>query len=275
MKNPFTIISVFTEDKIGFKGNSAAVIQLHNPISGKQMQAIAADLNQPATTFLWPSLVTNTFHVKWFAPDAEIGLCGHGSLAAFAFLSDTVGIDTKMSLDYGNGLITGSANDDGSCQMQLDGIEVLGELAIPRVLEEGLGVKVKAYYKTNNKNIVVLENEEQVKNMKPNFELLRTYEEFGYAVTALGKNCDFVSRTLVPHVQQLEDHATGSSHAALVPFWSKILNKTVMLAYQLSPRGGKFECSIYEGVVTLAGNYKAIVHGYLNPEFAVEPQDKN
>ena len=63
--------------------------------------------------------------------------------------------------------------------------------------------------------------------MTPDFQKLRTMEMFGYIVTApsSSEEIDFVSRTIIPHVQQLEDPATGSSHAALVPFWANKLNK--------------------------------------------------
>jgi len=93
------------------------------------------------------------------------------------------------------------------------------------------------------------------------FALLRTSEIFGYAVTALGDESDFVSRTLVPHVHQLEDPATGSSHAALAPFWSKRLNKSKMTAYQLSSRGGKFNIRLENNLVNLSGEFQCLSSG--------------
>lgn len=49
----FQLIQVFDQPEIGFKGNTSTVVFLENPLSEKQMQSIAADQLQPATTFLW------------------------------------------------------------------------------------------------------------------------------------------------------------------------------------------------------------------------------
>ena len=40
-----------------------------------------------------------------------------------------------------------------------------------------------------------------------------------------------------------EDPVTGSAHCALVPFWTKRLDKTELRARQLSPRGGDLLCT--------------------------------
>lgn len=256
---PLNIIEVFNEPKLGFKGNTAAVIQLQTPLKEQQMQSIASDLNQPATTFLWPANDNQTWNIRWYAPDAEIGLCGHGSLAAFAHL----GAELILRLNYREGEITGQKESSDSCSMSL--APIFSEKAdIPTIVKNGLGQHIIGYYTNNNKHIVLLENEEAVRSMKPNFSKLRESNTFGYTVTAPGDQTDFVSRTIVPHVQQLEDHATGSSHAALTPFWAERLNKNKLSAYQLSQRGGSFLCEYIDNKVKLHGKFKVIVKGTIN-----------
>ncbi|MFC2188805.1 PhzF family phenazine biosynthesis protein [Fulvivirgaceae bacterium LMO-SS25] len=256
------LISVFGKEQHNLLGNVSAVVWLEYEITASKMQQIASDLNQPATTFLCEH--NDEIKVKWFAPDAEIGLCGHGSLAAIAFLSNRNNTTTAITLNYAGGEIIGAAIDENHCQIQINAIPTLEEKSIPALLTKGLGVPIIGYFKTSNKDIVLLESEEDVKNMKPNFALLRQSEVFGYAVTAAAKKVDFVSRTLVPHVQQLEDHATGSSHAALVPFWANKLNKQKLVAIQHSPRGGYFDCEIQnDDIVTLEGEFRTIFKGKL------------
>lgn len=266
MHSPFSLIEVFDDPAQGFKGNTTTVVWLDHELDEAKMQSIAADFNQPATTFLWknPADKEHEFRVRWFAPDAEIGLCGHGSLAAIVFLSVKRAVKGTVTLCFAEGQLEGSLQEDGSCSMTLDGIPVLSEDEIPPKLEEGLGIKVKAYYSTPNKNIVLAESEEAVRQMQPNFEKLRELAAFGYAVTAAADQVDFVSRTLVPHVQQLEDPATGSSHAALAPFWSKKLGKNQMTAHQLSKRGGKFKCEMLGNNVRLSGMYQILAEGQLS-----------
>lgn len=262
METPLSIIAVFTAPELGFTGNTAAVLFTENPLAEAEMKRLASDLNQPATTFLSAGKNSSTFSVRWFAPDAEIGLCGHGSLAAMAYLHNHHKLD-NVTLSYNNGTITCTVNNNGSCSMRLDAIGVTGEQTPSPILEAGLGIPVKEYFTTNNKHIVVVGSERELQEMKPDYEQLRQSDVFGYSVTAPGETVDFVSRTLVPHVQQLEDHATGSSHAALAPFWSKRLAKSKLTALQLSKRGGKFECEVNGSAVTLTGHYTLIAEGQL------------
>lgn len=261
MPYPFSLIEVFNDPENHYKGNTSTVVWLEEPMEDEAMQAIAADFNQPATTFLWPADTANNFHVRWFAPDAEIGLCGHGSLAAVAFLAEEKNVSGEITLLYRNGALSGKKTDAQSCSIRLDAIPVTGEEKISEVLKAGLGVEIIAHYSTNNKNIVLLENEATLKSMRPDFAKLRESEIFGYAVTAPGDAVDFVSRTIVPHVQQLEDHATGSSHAALTPFWAKRLGKNSLMAHQLSKRGGRFVCGLNEEQVTLEGKFSVLAKG--------------
>lgn len=263
MQIPFFLIEVFNEPAFHFKGNTTAVLWLEQPLEDEKMQEIAADFNQPATTFLWPASAPNAFHVRWFAPDAEIGLCGHGSLAAVIFLSTYGPANGAITLIYRDGEIQGKMNSPVTCFMVLDAIPVISEEVIPDVLKEGLSIPVTAYFTTHNKQIVLVENEDNLKEMQPDFAKLRESETFGYIVTAPGNEVDFVSRTLVPHVQQLEDHATGSSHAALAPFWGQRLQKDRMIAHQLSRRGGKFICELEDGKVRLNGSFSILAKGKL------------
>lgn len=265
MQSHFALIQVFDDPAQGFKGNTSTVVWLEEALDADRMQAIAADFNQPATTFLWKSeqRTAAEFNVRWFAPDAEIGLCGHGSLAAIVYLSSQRAVKERITLHFPEGKLQGEMKDEQSASIMLDAIPVLAEEDTPEVLEAGLGIVVKACYATTNKHILLVEHEEALRNMKPDFAKLRASDIFGYAVTAPGDQVDFVSRTLVPHVQQLEDPATGSSHAALVPFWSKRLGKTHMTAHQLSKRGGKFSCELSDDQVILSGQFSILAEGKL------------
>jgi len=257
MKLAFRIIEVFNQPEKGFKGNTSAVFLLEEALPDAAMQRIASDMLQPASTFLWPHEEDHHYHVRWFAPDSEIGLCGHGSLAAIAYIQGT----EEIHLHYRNGVITGQRKADDTASINLEAITVTGEAKIPEPIAKGLGIPVTGYFTTGNKQIIVVNSEEELLKMKPDFSKLRESEVFGYAVTARGEKADFVSRTLVPHVHQLEDPATGSSHAALAPFWSKRLNKNELIAHQLSSRKGLFNCVYHENRVELSGHYSVLAEG--------------
>ncbi len=114
--------------------------------------------------------------------------------------------------------------------------------AKPVLLEEALGVKVLETYMSRDL-LAVLETENAVRELKPDFELLeRIPEALGLIVTARGTDCDFVSRYFAPGIGINEDPVTGSSHTNLIPFWSRRLNKKELVAKQLSRRGGTLYC---------------------------------
>ncbi|HET8859758.1 PhzF family phenazine biosynthesis isomerase [Marivirga sp.] len=241
---PFAIVNVFSDSETNVLGNPSAVILLNKDLSVQKLQAIATELQQPATTFLWNTKNDSEFKIRWFAPDDEIGLCGHGAMAAAVFLSNQfpkIAANNGFKLVKNEITIEAGRKKDNEHFVILENITRSEQQHPPKGLETALGQKILEYYKTDNKQIVVLANEKSLAEMKPDFESLRKIDIFGYAVTApSSKEDDFVCRTLVPHVQQLEDHATGSTQAILVDFWANRLNKSQLRSRQLSARGGSF-----------------------------------
>lgn len=258
---PFQIISVFTDHSRGFQGNPAACVYLDSPMGETEMKAIAKQLKMPATSFIWQEGNKEGHEIRWFAPDGEIDLCGHGSAAAAVYLGARFNTHKPIHLTYKTGEMAVSWNKDETFSVELEPIPVGKEIDTPEAIQAGLGIPILGMYETENKHLILTDRESSVKNMQPDFERLRESDIFGYAITAQGDAVDFVSRTLVPHVLQLEDHATGSSHAILVPFWANRLEKDRMTALQLSPRGGAFHCALKEGRVVLTGKYEILNQG--------------
>lgn len=257
----FALISVFNAPDRHLLGNPAAVVYSEQPLSDAQMQAWSALWHQPATTFLRP-LGNDKFAVRWFAPDAEIGLCGHGSAAALVYLHRFRGKE-QVGLESPGGKLGGKADGRGF-ELEIEPIEVVERRPAPAGLAEALGTDIVDYFQTANKDLVLLKNESQLKKVQADFTALAKLPPFGYVLTAPGEEVDFVSRTLVPKVQQREDHATGSSHAILVPFWSERLQKRDFSAIQHSPRGGFFRAAMGLSKVLLRGEYRLEAEGRMH-----------
>ena len=254
----FCIVTVFHDIEKKLKGNTAAVLELSTDLAQDNYSALAEEFNQPATSFI-KKIKKGHYQVRWFAPDSEIGLCGHGSLAIAAYLKEVKGED-KGILHFEDGIIE-VGFDGKNYYLWIEPIEVISHKAPPQGLAEALGTKIVDYFTTANKNIVLVSDETTLANLKPDFPAMAKLEPFGYSVTTPGDNSDFVSRTFVPKVKQLEDYATGSSHALLTPFWSERLMKNEMTAFQLSPRGGSFICEIHLNKVLLKGQAKIWARG--------------
>jgi predicted PhzF superfamily epimerase YddE/YHI9 len=86
----------------------------------------------------------------------------------------------------------------------------------------------------------------------------------GVIVTAKGTDVDFVSRCFYPKLGVNEDPVTGSAHSNLVPFWSRILNKRVMVAKQLSERRGILYCKMAGDRVKISGRAVPYMIGDIN-----------
>jgi predicted PhzF superfamily epimerase YddE/YHI9 len=124
-------------------------------------------------------------------------------------------------------------------------------------LVQGLGTKPAEVLKSRD-FLVVLNNENEVSKLKPDFEKLRSLDALGVIVTAKGRDVDFVSRFFAPRAGINEDPVTGSSHSTLIPYWSKKLGKDKLVALQLSERGGRLFCEDLGDKVKIAG--KAVTY---------------
>jgi len=92
---PFAIVNAFTQDP--FAGNPATIVFLDpsEPLSQEERLKFAKGLNQPVVVFLTPTSTSSkkpgvvSFDVRYFTPNNEYGLCGHGTVAAMKVILDS------------------------------------------------------------------------------------------------------------------------------------------------------------------------------------------
>jgi PhzF family phenazine biosynthesis protein len=257
--------SIFQADAFAaelFKGNPVAVVPLKEWLSDEIMQQIAAENNLSETAFFIPE--GDHFHIRWFTPMTEVNLCGHATLATAHILFNELNFqDELISFNSQSGILTVKKIED-KLQLNFPADPVKLEETNPE-FSKALGSQPIAEYKGNTKHLLLFDSEESIRNMKPNFHLLKQTNARGIIVTAKGKTVDFVSRFFAPKVGIDEDPVTGSAHTLLVPFWASRLNKTEMTALQLSERGGQLWCTLSGNRVLIAG--KAVT--YLRGEIEV------
>ena len=128
---------------------------------------------------------------------------------------------------------------------------------------EALNTNVLEVYRGIDDFVAVLNDEEAIKNNNPDFSLIKLMDSRGLIVTAKGNEVDFVSRWYGPQTGIDEDPATGSAHALLATYWSKVLNKQAMSARQLSKRVGHLDCFMKKDVVEITGQAKLYLKGTL------------
>jgi PhzF family phenazine biosynthesis protein len=238
-----------------FTGNPAAICPLDHWLPDSTMQSIAAENNLAETAFFVRE--GDSYHLRWFTPAIEVDLCGHATLAsAYVIMAclqpglESVSFHSRsgelivrrdgdlLALDF-------PARPPQHCDVHPRLIEALG--TVP------LEVLAARDY------LVVYQNEEQVRTLQPNMELISILDRFAVIVTAPGNGqVDFVSRFFAPAHGVPEDPVTGSAHCTLVPYWAKRLGKNRLHAQQVSKRGGDLFCENRGERVTIAG--KAVLY---------------
>ena len=130
-------------------------------------------------------------------------------------------------------------------------------------LSQCLGVPVLETHLSRDL-IIVVPDEQSVKNMTPDFDKMREIKGcLGFVPTAKGDDCDFVSRYFDPNDAIIEDPVTGSAHCTLIPFWKERLGKTELHARQLSRREGDLFCRDEGERVKISGNAVLYLEGEL------------
>lgn len=247
-------------DKI-FSGNPAAVCPLNEWLPDELLQNIAMENNLAETAFYVNE--KEGLRIRWFTPTIEVDLCGHATLAtAFVLFYHENYSGEKIVFNSRSGPLTITKSDE---VLTLNfPVDTLVEVNSIPELEQGLGVKPLKTFKGKTDYMLVFENEDQIKNMNPDFKLIGTVNTRGIIVTAKGDNVDFVSRFFGPQSGMDEDPVTGSAHTSLSPYWAKVLNKTEFTALQLSKRLGKLKCKLLGDRVEISGTAKLFLVGTIS-----------
>jgi predicted PhzF superfamily epimerase YddE/YHI9 len=234
---PYYEVLAFT--KRHFSGNPAGVCILEKKwLSDVLMQSIAAENNLPETAFLIDR--GDYLDLRWMTPTLEVDLCGHATLAAAHVLinhRDRKGDSIKFQSRSGELRVD---RDDGRLILDFPS-QPVSKCDPPNNLTEGLRAHPREILKARD-YFAVFEREEDVAAIKPDFEMLMQLDTQGVIVTAPGSDCDFVSRYFAPAAGIPEDPVTGSTHCALIPYWSERLGKRELFARQISKRGGELFC---------------------------------
>ena len=256
MKLPIYTVDAFADKP--FSGNPAAVCITDKALSEELMKNIAFEMNLSETAYLVKNNPdnNNSFNLRWFTPQAEVDLCGHATLASSHILWQT-GISLKnepINFHTKSGVLTSVNKGNDSYEMDFPAIEQ-DVIDFPHELEMALGIKPQYVGMTKWNYIVELGNEEEVRNVQPDFDMLEKLPGWGTIITAKSamKGYDFVSRFFAPEKGIKEDPVTGSAHCVLGPFWQKRLEKNEFKAYQASQRGGTVGVRVEGDRVFLSG----------------------
>jgi PhzF family phenazine biosynthesis protein len=245
-----------------FKGNPAAVVPLEDWIPDELMQQIAMENNLSETAFF---VKTDTgYHLRWFTPEYEIDLCGHATLGSAYVIKNflephlaSISFTTQKA-----GVLKASAHD-GLYTLDFPA-RMPKETKVPEQLLKSIGVTTAVEILKSRDYFIVLPDEEAVKNVEPDFLLMKDLDALGVIVTAKGKSADVVSRCFYPGLGIPEDPVTGSAHTNLIPYWTEKLHKNKLVCKQLSQRGGELLCELDGDRVLMSGKCVLYLKGEIS-----------
>jgi len=260
-----TIIQVDAFTNTPFQGNPAAVCVLDQPQTTEWMQLIAREMNLSETAFIFKQ--DSGFNLRWFTPTTEVPLCGHATLASAHTLWTEGYLQSEEIANFQtkSGLLKARLQGDW---IELDFPANPSKVTTPPPeLITALDVNIKTTVKNSLGYLVELESASIVRDLQPNFSLLKTLSVPDVIVTSIGETdseYDFVSRFFAPGLGIDEDPVTGAAHCCLAPFWRNKLQQNNFLAYQASARGGVVKVQ-YDGSdrVFLQGQAVTVMKGEL------------
>jgi PhzF family phenazine biosynthesis protein len=258
METPIYQIDAFTDRP--FSGNPAGVCPLEAWLQDSEMQNIAAENNLPETAFFVKN--GDVYDLRWFTPTVEVDLCGHATLASSFVIMNHMDPSTPEVV---------FSTKSGELRVKRENNLFIMDFPsqppvpcdAPGDLLAGLAITPKEVLKSED-YLVVVESEDNIRNLAPDFERLKRLDLRGIIVTAPGGDADFVSRFFAPGIGITEDPVTGSSHCTLIPYWSERLGKKKLHAFQLSPRGGELFCEMQKDRVLIAGKCALYMKGTIS-----------
>lgn len=233
-------VRAFTDQPLG--GNPAGVICFAQFPSDADLQQLAWLSAQPVTAMLRPTL--GGYQIRWFTPQQEINLCGHGTLAAAALLfqQDPAATQFRFFSLHGDILVHQDAAGFQLC-LPLFELSALAVAELPPAITQGVAVAAAA----GRDLILELSTKQQVLDYQPDLLAIRRLPWHALIVTAANDEIDnpcYWLRYFAPGIGIDEDPATGSAHCSLLPYWQArhpTQNNITWQAQQCSAQGGEFQ----------------------------------
>ncbi|MDT0643779.1 PhzF family phenazine biosynthesis protein [Zunongwangia sp. F363] len=257
MELPVYQIDAFT-DKI-FCGNPACVVPLKEWLPNDLLLEIAKENAVAETAFF--IITAEGVQLRWFTPEYEIDLCGHATLATAHALKTILDYPEEEIIFHTQSGELKVKTNNGKYSLNFPSRRPVA-VEIPDLLKKSLDLQPMEILKARD-FVLVYPSEEDIKNIEINRFFFDQLElgTGGVIFTSKGRDCDFVSRFFTPGASVFEDPVTGSAHCSLIPYWSRKLEKTELIAKQISPRGGELFCEDMGEHVLISGKARTYLKG--------------
>jgi predicted PhzF superfamily epimerase YddE/YHI9 len=228
------------------RGNPANVIVVDEfPDFQTHKKALSAHLT---TTYIRPRSKQNEYDIRWFNSTGNIERCGHGTLAAAAFLASTTQQHEYIFHSNKETLSIFKENEEYSLALPIEDIKPLNANHFPFDYKSAAQTE-----EPNGYAIAELSSNENIQNFKLTPQIIDALQMRALIITSKSAidEFDIIFRYFAPQYDSEEDSATGSAASVLWPFWQcRIKKAESMTCYQASYNGG---------IIKITSNNKNII----------------
>jgi PhzF family phenazine biosynthesis protein len=270
MKIGVNLVKSFTKDKSA--GNPTGIVLNADNLNETQMQNIAKKLNFAESVFIMSSTEAD-FRLRFFAPNHEVDLCGHGTIATFHILLEQgiiglTGQAKNFAQETRAGVLSVTCHEDGRVIMAQKSPE-FGEIEKDRArIATLLSISSNNFVESlplqivstgTPKLLIPLRDLKAVRDVKPDIEGIKEYSRttaakgfYPFTAESPITNTDFFTRQFNPLADENEDPVTGVAAGALGCYAQKYnlygkTNYVVAQGYDLG-KGGNVFVDVSNGV---------------------------
>ena len=177
-----------------FSGNPAAVCILDKWLPDELMINIACENNLSETAFA-VRITQNHYHLRWFTPTAEIGLCGHATLAtAFVIFQYYAPSSDILTFDTLSGELSVVQNK-GRYEMTFPSYQ-LASVPVTNLMQEVIGTRpIEALI--GRDLLCITPDNIDLAGLTPDFDKMAKLDGLLLHVTQKGNDYDCISRRFV------------------------------------------------------------------------------
>lgn len=225
------LVDAFTTEPLS--GNVAGVVPDGDGLAEESMRAIARELNASETVFCLSSEDADR-QFRFFTPEAEVDLCGHGTVAAHAFLYEHGRIDDgthtietnvgvlDVEVEEGIVWLTGDVTEADRVDIGYD--RIAGALGIDPATLTDIGADLPLATAANGIEYLVVPVNflEALSDADPDFDAIAALTDsldvagvYAFTFDTLDRDSTLHARMFAPAIGIDEDPVTGTAAGAV------------------------------------------------------------
>ncbi|MCO6183678.1 PhzF family phenazine biosynthesis protein [Leuconostoc fallax] len=230
------VVSAFSKDNAG--GNKAGLVFDRPDLTSVQKMAIAKELEYAETAFITESKLAD-FRLEYFTPTEEVPLCGHATIATFAFLNLTNKLSkSDYTIETKSGILSMKIDTDGMIFMEQNvptysntlTSDLFNKCLDKNLIDSKLPIQIVS---TGLRDILLpVSSSKTLQELKPDFKAMTALSKeqnvvgvHAFSLEESESKITAICRNFAPLYDIDEESATGTSNCALACYLFKYVEK--------------------------------------------------